>query len=302
MIKILLTGKSGQVGFELQKQLVKIGNVMAIGRDDFDFLNREELLSIVNRYKPDLIVNAAAYTNVAAAETEPELAWAINVELLETLCQSAALNNSLIVHYSSDYVFDGTKDGFYDEADKTNPLNVYGISKAAGEKLLMDSGVSGLLLRTSWVVSSRRKNFLRTISNIGMNNVEAEVVCDQVGTPTTAKFIAKITRLLLEKSIVENSFLIKEMLMFNVVPNGVASWYDISYFTISKLAQMGVELNLKPTSIKPIKTLDYNSNVKRPLNSRLSNDKLKKWLSVSLPNWKLGVEEVLSEISVALKG
>lgn len=296
MFKIFLTGKNGQIGFELHKRLTQFGVVLAPDRSDLDLSNQEKLMSVLQRFKPDLIVNAAAYTDVDGAEIDHNLPWILNVNLPETLCSYAKMNNAFIVHYSSDYVFGGKKEGCYDEDDNPSPLNVYGKTKWAGDQALVNAGVSGLILRTSWVLSARRTNFLKTIIKIGMSQTKASIVADQFGVPTTAKFLAESTMLLLGVSINNAVLKEQELRLFNLVPAGYTSWHGLATFVVSKLTDLGVAPQLKLPDIKPIKSLQYNTPAVRPLNSRLSCRKIEKYLSVEFPPWECLVENLVIEM------
>jgi len=270
--KILLTGGTGQVGHELQTTLKPLGAVWAPGRDEFDLANPESLRAKIQAYRPDLIVNSAAYTAVDQAESEPDLAQVINAEAPRVLAEEAHKLNIPLIHYSTDYVFDGIKTEPYTEDDVPNPLNVYGKTKLEGERAIQAAHDQCLTLRTSWVYSpTRGKNFFRTMLQLFQEKDEIRVVDDQIGTPTSAQFLSENTTEILSqlktKEQVENRWG-----LYHLTENKVMSWYGFAQ-KILEQAKKGVS-QLKVKSIQPVTSNEFKTVAKRPINSQLSCSKI----------------------------
>lgn len=277
MTRILLTGKSGQVGGELVAALAPLGEVLACDRTGLDLADSAAIVAAVRRQRPDIIVNAAAYTAVDRAEAEPALAMAINGTAPGILAAEALRLNALLVHYSTDYVFDGTKRGPYSEDDAPAPLNVYGRTKLAGERAVQASGARHLILRTSWVYGARGNNFLVTMSRLAAERDELKVVDDQIGAPTWCRDIATATAAILarlqDKDGARNG-------IYNLSAQGSTSWHGFA-------AEILAHAAAKPKArLLPIPTSAYPSAAARPLNSVLSHDKLKMTFGVELPDWR----------------
>ena len=286
MTRILLTGKTGQVGGELIAALAPLGEVMACDRDALDLADPAAMVATVRKLRPDIIVNAAAYTAVDRAEAEPALAMAINGTAPGILAAEALRLNALLVHYSTDYVFDGVKHGPYDENDPPNPLNVYGRTKLAGECAVQASGAQYLILRTSWVYAARGKNFLVTISRLAAERDELKVVDDQIGAPTWCRDIATATAAILarrqDKADAFNG-------VYNLTAQGSTSWHGFA-------AEILAHAETKPKArLAPIPTSAYPYAAARPLNSVLSHDKLKQTFGVELPDWRSSLAACLGE-------
>jgi len=294
-MKILLFGKNGQVGWELNRSLQPLGEVVALGREDVDFSNPESLRNIVCKIKPDIIVNAVAYTAVDKAEEDESLAFIINAKSLEVLAEEALKIKALLVHYSTDYVFDGTKKNPYTEEDEPNPINAYGRTKLAGEAAIQSSGCDYLIFRTSWVYTSRGSNFLLTVLKLAKERDELNIVADQIGSPTSARLIAEITALSLHQSIQEKLTGVFNSGLFHLTSSHAASWYDFAKEIIESVNQKkNIELKIK--NLKPIPALDYPTPAKRPNNSLLSGEKLQEWLNVKMPDWKIMLSLCLEEL------
>lgn len=294
MQTILVTGGSGQVGFELRRQLAVLGDVRAPGRDELDLADRDAVETWLDRYAPDLVVNAAAYTAVDRAEDEPELARRLNAELPEQLAQYCARRGQWLVHYSSDYVYSGRGQTPWPEDAPTAPLSVYGVTKRDGDAAIVASGCDHLIFRTSWVYSATGRNFVTTMLRLGAEREALSVVSDQIGAPTPARLIAQITALALgswprtgEAAVVGG--------LYHLAPRGEASWHDVALATFDEAARLGVPLAITPEAVAPIATVDYPTPAQRPLNSRLDVTKLEQALGVTLPDWRaqlaLTVEE-----------
>lgn len=297
-MKILLFGKNGQVGWELNRSLLPLGEIIALERKDADFLDPESLRKIIQQIKPDIIVNAVAYTAVDKAEEEERLALLINAESPKVLSQEALKINALLVHYSTDYIFDGTKDSPYIETDKPNPVNVYGRTKLAGEQAIMSSDCDFLILRTSWVYASRGHNFLLTILKLAREREELKVVSDQIGSPTSARLIAETTSLCICHSMKEIMAKNFSSGLYHLVASGYTSWYEFAKEILNK-AEEDLELTLKLKDLKAIPTSEYPTLAKRPMTSKLMVNVLQDKFGVVMPHWRtslgLCVEELRCE-------
>ncbi len=291
-MKILLFGKIGQVGWELNRTLQPLGEVIALDRRDVDFSKPENLRAIVGEIKPDVIVNAVAYTAVDKAEAEEALASRINGVAPGVLAEEALKSNALLVHYSTDYVFDGTKLTPYLETDSPNPINAYGRTKLAGEIAVQSSGCDYLIFRTSWVYASRGHNFLLTILKLAKERDELNIVSDQIGAPTSARLIAETTVNCLQQAMKERLEGDFSSGLYHLAASGYTSWHGFAEKIVNEENKV-LNLDFK---VKAIKTIDYPTQAKRPMNSRLAVDKLKKDYAVVLPNWAEALESCLNEL------
>lgn len=285
MRTILLTGASGQVGWELQRTLATLGRVVAPGRDELDLSQPGSITRAVRLIKPDLIVNPAAYTAVDRAESEQELAYTVNTDAPRQLASEAARLGITLVHFSTDYVFDGRKESAYVENDLPNPLGVYGASKLAGEKAVNESGALHLILRTSWVYGQRGKNFMLTMQRLAREREEIGVVNDQFGAPTWSRAIAEATAQILSMwqspgTSEENRHQLSGI--YHLSCSGKASWHEFAAAILSNM-QVGGE---RTARLKPIATADYPTPAKRPANSVLSNEKLQQTFGIFMPDWE----------------
>ena len=279
MKKILLTGKTGQVGHELQRTLAPLGEVIAVDRAGLDLANQEALRRTLRKLRPDIIVNAAAYTAVDRAEDEAQLAHAGNAIAPGVMAEEARELGALLVHYSTDYVFDGSKAGAYREDDATNPLNVYGRSKLAGEQAIIASGCRHLIFRTSWVYGLRGKNFLRTMQALAAQRQELRVVSDQIGAPTWSRLIAEATALAVRQDAPSG--------LYHLSSGGSTSWHGFAQAILAAQGWAGT-LHAIPAS-------DYPTPAQRPANSRLDHTKLGAALGLALPDWRLALELCLAD-------
>jgi dTDP-4-dehydrorhamnose reductase len=277
---ILLTGVSGQVGFELARSLQGLGRVVAFDRSKMDLNDLDQIRRIVREVKPALVVNPAAYTAVDRAESEVALTTRINAEAPGVLAEEARRLDAALIHYSSDYVFDGTKDGAYVEDDIPNACNVYGKSKHAGEQAIAASGCAHLIFRTSWVYGARGKNFLTTMLRLGAERDELNIVADQVGAPTWSTTISAMTSSVLSQALRgEQDWWMQYSGVYHLSASGETSWcgFAQAIFERSQLAN-------KPV-VKPIATASYPTPAERPANSRLSNRKLTAAFGLETPAW-----------------
>lgn len=297
-MKILLFGKNGQVGWELNRSLQPLGEVIALGRKQADFSQPELLRDIVNRNKPDVIVNAVAYTAVDKAESEEELAAIINGAAPGILAEEARKINALLVHYSTDYVFDGGKDTPYVETDKPNPINAYGRTKLAGELGIQSSGCDYLIFRTSWVYASRGHNFLLTILKLVAEREELSIVADQIGSPTSARLIADGTANCIVQAMSQRQKSEFEPSLYHLTTSGKTSWCGFAK-EIVDIGREGADMAFKIQNINEITTAEYPTPASRPLNSRLSTDRLNDVFKLTMPHWttclKLCIEELSDE-------
>lgn len=292
-MKILLLGSSGQVGFELARSLLPLGEIVRLNRQQADLTHLENLRATVQSIRPDVIVNAAAYTAVDKAETERETAFLINAQAVEVLAQEAKKLNALLIHYSTDYVFDGTKNTPYFENDATNPLNVYGESKLAGELAIKKSSVNYLIFRTTWVFAARGQNFVNSILRLASEREELNIVTDQIGSPTWARLIADATAHCLRQSAQELSVNNFESGIFNLTSSGETSWFEFAQKIVEVARVKNVEF--KNRLINPTPSSAYPTPAKRPANSRLSTVKLEQRFGLKMPNWQEPLKLCLEE-------
>jgi dTDP-4-dehydrorhamnose reductase len=298
-MKILLFGAGGQVGWELQRALQPLGEVVALARGQgglaADFTRPEALAATVEAVRPDVIVNAAAHTAVDRAESEPELAHAINADAPGVLARAAAAHDAWLVHYSTDYVFDGSGDTPRDERAPTGPLSVYGRTKLAGEEQIRASGCRHLILRTSWVHGARGGNFAKTMLKLAATRTELNVIDDQVGAPTGADLLADLTAQMVPAARRDPSL----AGTYHAVAAGFTSWHGYAAFVFEEARRRGATLALPPAGLRPIPTRDYPTPAPRPLNSRLDTRKLREAFGLHLPPWQAGVARLLDEIALA---
>lgn len=295
-MKILLLGKHGQVGWELQRSLAPLGEIIALdrGSENYcgDLTKLQGLAETVQQVKPDFIVNAAAYTAVDDAESESKLAKTINADAPEILAQQAKLLDAWLIHFSTDYVFDGRGANSWIETDPTGPLSVYGMTKLEGEEAIKNSGCKHLIFRTSWVYSSRGNNFAKTILKLAKERENFTVIDDQIGSPTSADLLADVTAQAIRG--VQN----KPGLggIYHLVASGETSWHSYACFVINSALEMGYEFKTTHESLKSVPSTAFPTPAKRPKNSRLNTNKLQANFDLTLPHWQTGVTRMLTEI------
>ncbi|KPX49315.1 dTDP-4-dehydrorhamnose reductase [Pseudomonas syringae pv. helianthi] len=299
-MKILLLGKNGQVGWELQRALAPLGEVIALDRQGTDGLcgdlaDLERLAATVRALAPDVIVNAAAYTAVDKAESEPDLAMLINGEAPGVLAREAAALGAWLIHYSTDYVFDGSGEEQWQESAPTGPLSVYGRSKLMGEQAIQASGAKALILRTSWVYAARGHNFAKTMLRLATERDSLNVVADQYGAPTGAELIADVTAQILYRVLADQN---PEALagIYHLAAAGETSWHGFAQFVLEHAARNGVALKVAPDQIGAIPTEAYPVPTPRPRNSRLALAKLETVFQLKMPSWQQGAQRMLDEI------
>ena len=296
-MKILLLGKNGQVGWELQRSLAPLGELTALDRHGADGLcgdlgNPEGIAATVRAVQPQLIVNAAAYTAVDQAESEPELARRINAAAPAVLAREAAAGGALLVHYSTDYVFDGSGQRRWREDDATAPLSVYGQTKLEAEQAILASGCAHLILRTSWVYAARGGNFAKTMLRLAQERERLTVIDDQWGAPTGAELIADVSA----HAIAQTRQQPGKAGIYHLAPAGETTWFQYAKHVIAQAQQAQSAIKIKATEILPIPTSAYPTPARRPHNSRLDTRKLQAAFGLSLPPWQRGVDRMLVEI------
>ncbi len=289
---ILLLGKNGQVGQGLQQTLAPIGSVTAFARADFDLERPEMIAARLKALRPDIIVNAAGYTQVDLAETNAEMAFTVNHRAVEALADYARDHDALLVHYSTDYVFDGEKPTAYIENDETHPLNVYGQSKRAGEIAIERSGCRYLLFRTSWVVSAEGTNFAKTMLRFAAERSSLRIVADQFGAPTSVELIADVTA----QAIAAHRHGKFASGTYHLTSGGRTSWHGLARHVVGKAIELGFQSQVKVEDIVPISTEEYPRPAARPRNSSLNTDALSSSLGLSMPDWTVHVDRVLDQL------
>lgn len=302
-MSILLLGKDGQVGWQLQRSLAPHGPVITCGHADCDLTDLDRLRLLVRQIGPSVIVNAAAYTAVDRAEAEPELAMRINGEAPGVLGQEAARLGALLVHYSTDYVFDGRKAAPYVESDPTGPLGVYGISKLAGEEAIRAAGCKSVIFRTSWVFGARGGNFVKTILRLAREKRTLNVVSDQVGSPTPAALIATVTGIVLAMLRQGHAMNRETQRRYNLCCGRPVSWHQFAHAIVDLAGAMpGFDLRLKPEAIIAIPSSEYPTAAARPANSRLDCGRLEKEFGLRMPDWQPYLVRVLQLLALKPNG
>jgi dTDP-4-dehydrorhamnose reductase len=292
-MKILLTGKKGQVGFELNKKLSALGEVIATDREELDLANLDAIRAFIDQTKPDIIINPAAYTAVDKAESEADLAHQINARAPEVLAEKARELDIPLVHFSTDYVFDGLKKNAYVETDQINPQSVYGKTKCEGEeKVRMHS--KHIILRTSWVFGVHGNNFLKTMFRLMQEKDALDIVGDQWGSPASASMLSDVTFKIID-TIVKNK-IFNDYGTYHVTSEGETNWQQYASLIANELIKLNVNIKCTPDQIRPILTFEYRNIANRPLNSRLNCEKIKKIFMLELPHWESEVKKVLREV------
>jgi len=293
-MKILLTGKDGQVGFALHKKLASIGEVIATDRNELNLENPDAIRTFIEKIKPDMIINAAAYTDVDKAEAEVKLARKVNAEAPRVLAEKASQLNIPMIHFSTDYVFDGLKNEPYVETDQANPQSVYGQTKWEGEEAIRKHK-KHIILRTSWLFSSHGENFLKKILKLIQEKSSLNIVNDQKGTPTSADAIADVTNKIIKTILKKPNF--EDFGTYHVALEGETNWYQYARFITDEAIRLGLKTLMTSQEIQSISSDAYPTVAKRPMNSRLDTTKIKKTFMLKLPSWE---EEVAAVIKIAL--
>ena len=296
-MKILLLGCNGQVGWELQRALAPLGEVVALDFDSpgplrADFSQPDALPALIDAVAPQLIVNAAAHTAVDKAESEPDLARTLNAVAPGVVARAAAARGAWLLHYSTDYIFDGSGSAPRTEEAPTGPLSVYGRTKLEGEELIRASGCRHLILRTSWVYAARGGNFAKTMLRLAAEREAMQVIDDQVGAPTGADLLADISAHTLRAALAQPAL----AGTYHCVAGGQTNWFDYARFVIEWARDNGQPVKVAPDAIAPVPTSVFPTPARRPLNSRLDTTKLRQAFGLELPHWQAGVGRMLREL------
>jgi len=295
-MKILLFGKNGQVGWELQRSLAPLGELVALETKSRelcgDFTDLDGIIKTIRTVAPDVIVNAAAYTAVDKAESDSDTARIVNALAPGILAREAKSSGAWLIHYSTDYVFDGSGDRPWRETDATCPLSVYGNTKLEGEAAIRATDCHHLIFRTSWVYAARGGNFAKTMLRLAQERDKLNVINDQIGAPTGAELLADVTahaiRIALQRPEVSG--------LYHLVANGATSWHAYADFVIDIARQAGMNIKVMPEAIQPVPTSAFPTPAARPKNSRLDTEKLRKTFDLALPDWRYGVRRMLAEV------
>jgi len=296
-MKILLLGKTGQVGSELHRTLLPLGELIALSRAEADLEVPARLIDVLAAHSPDVIVNAAAYTAVDNAESNTRTAHAINAESVAVIAQYARSRGALLVHYSTDYVFDGAKTAAYEPSDITNPLSVYGRTKRQGEEAIVASGCPFLILRTSWVFSAHGSNFVKTILRLAKERDELRIVADQHGAPTSAELIADVTALAIagfRQGLCKSG-------IYHLTAAGRTTWHGFARHIVSRATANGAAIKANSEKIHPIPTDDYPLPAPRPKNSCLDTSALSEALLLQFPDWTVHVNRTVDQLTTSME-
>ena len=300
---ILLLGKEGQVGWQLQRSLAPHGRVLALGRAECDLSDLDRIRSVVRQIKPAVIVNASAYTAVDKAESEPELAKRINTELPGVLAEEALVLDALLLHYSTDYVYDGRKSGAYVETDRTAPQSVYGCTKLAGEEAIRAVGGKSLIFRTSWVFGARGGNFVKTILRLARDKDSLNEVADQFGSPTPAAMIATVSGVVLAILRCGRPLEKGENRLYHLAAANPVSWCAFARTIVDLAGQVpGFDLRLKSAAINEIATTAYPTPARRPAHSRLDCSRIETDFGLQMPDWQPYLERMLQLLAFKQNG
>lgn len=304
-LKIVIVGRNGQVAWELRKELSSLGSVCCVGRPELDLTDLESVRTCISRLRPDVLVNAAAYTEVDRAESDADVAIKANATAPRVLAEEAKQQGGLFITYSSDYVFDGEKASPYTECDTPNPLNVYGASKLAGDRAVEAVDGASLILRTSWVYGARGKNFLNTILKLASEREELRIVEDQIGAPTWSREVARATGQIIARLAAETLSSGRSRLaetlgarrgIYNMTAGASVSWFEFATTIVEELAKRRA-CRSGLARIVPIPASQYPTLARRPHNSRLSNEKLRRTFGISLPSWRESLACVMGELT-----
>lgn len=294
-MKILLLGKNGQVGWELQRSLAPLGEVISLDRNGLnqwcgDLSKPDQIYQTIVDIAPNVVVNASAYTAVDMAETEQDMANLINHVAVGKIAEACAQIKALLVHYSTDYVFDGEGRSKFNETDTLKPLNVYGQTKALGEQAIQNAQCNYLIFRTSWVFAQKGKNFLKTMLALSQQREELSIIDDQIGAPTSAELIADVSAHAIVQTLRDQT----KIGIYHLVASGETSWFEYANYIFEQAKNLGVNLAIQ--QVNPIPTVAYPTPAKRPHNSRLNNQKIQHAFQIYLPDWKVHVQRTVIEV------
>ncbi|MHA7681466.1 dTDP-4-dehydrorhamnose reductase [Cupriavidus sp. PET2-C1] len=293
---LLVTGSNGQIGFELRRSMMPLGRVVALGRAACDLSRPDELRRVVRELRPDVIINSAAYTAVDRAETDADAAYAINGTAAGVLAEEAKALGSLLVHYSTDYVFDGSKGAAYTETDTANPQSVYGKSKLAGEQAIAAADCAALILRTCWVAGVHGGNFAKTMLKLGRERDSLRVIADQFGAPTSAALVADVTAQIVARYWLHGEREAFPSGLYHLAAAGETTWHGYATEVLRYASARGVDLKVDLTRIEAIPSAAYPLPAPRPGNSRLDTSKLRQTFGIHLPDWWQGMQHLLDQI------
>ncbi|MGO4153373.1 dTDP-4-dehydrorhamnose reductase [Cupriavidus sp. YAF13] len=293
---LLVTGSNGQVGFELRRSLSPLGHVIVTDRAACDLSRPDEIRRVMREYRPDVIVNAAAYTGMDKAESDIESAYAVNATAVGVLAEEARAFGSLLVHYSTDCVFDGRQATPYVETDAVNPISVYGKSKLAGEQAIAHVSPAALILRTSWVAGGHGNNFAKTMLRLGGTQTMLRVVADRFGAPTGAALIADVTAQIVARAWLNGDRDVFSPGIYHLAAAGETSWHGYASEVLRYAAAHGVALKTDPDRIQAIAASEFPSAAARPASARLDTTKLRQTFGIYLPDWRQGVHHLLDQI------
>ena len=294
-MKILLLGKNGQVGWELQRSLAPLGELISLDRNGLnqwcgDLSKPDQIYQTIIDIAPNVVVNASAYTAVDLAETEQDMANLINHVAVGKIAEACAQTKALYVHYSTDYVFDGEGTSKFNEADALKPLNIYGKTKALGEQAIQNAQCNYLIFRTSWVFAQKGKNFLKTMLTLSQQREELSIIDDQIGAPTSAELIADVSAHAIVQTLRDQT----KIGIYHLVASGETSWFEYANYIFEQAKNLGVNLAIQ--QVNPIPTAAYPTPAKRPHNSRLNNQKIQHAFQIYLPDWKVHVQRTVVEV------
>lgn len=292
-MRILLLGAKGQLGSELARKLDQVGELICCSRSEVDLADNQSVLDAINRIQPQIIVNAAAYTAVDKAESEVDLAFQINSAAVKVLANESVKRGIFLIHYSTDYVFDGNKTEPYCEDDATNPVNVYGASKLSGERAITESGCNHIIFRTTWVIGTDGNNFAKTMLRLMVERDVLSVINDQHGVPTSTSLISRVTMSAIKAISADKSW---PSGIYHLSPSGKTTWYDLTLLLIDLAEIKGMQLAIGSESVQAIPTIQYPTPAKRPLNSILDTCKIENQLEFAMPDWRSEFEEVANNI------
>jgi dTDP-4-dehydrorhamnose reductase len=299
-VTILILGKSGQIGWELQRALNLVGAVTVLGRSDADVGDEAGIRQVIRELRPKIIVNAAAFTAVDDAERKAAVAHRINADVPGILAEEAARLDAWLIHYSTDYIFDGRKSGPYTEVDVPAPLGVYGATKLAGEKAIAKAGGKHIIFRCSWVYSNRRDNFLLAILSLALRRDSIRVIDNCVGAPTGASLVADVTGVVV-RQLCEGKHDERASGIYHLAAGGKTTWHEYASFVTSEAKRLGMPTRLEVSNIERISEEDYGAPARRPLNSCFDTGKLRRTFGVELYNWQFGVTRLLEEMAASLR-
>jgi dTDP-4-dehydrorhamnose reductase len=297
-MRVLLTGVTGQVGNALRASLHEFGQVIAVGREQLDLAQPQMITDALTRHRPDLIINPAAYTAVDLAEDERDLSFRVNADAPAAMAAWASQHDVPFIHFSTDYVFDGSGEVPWRESDQPAPLSVYGASKLAGEKAVINSGARHLIIRTSWVYAARGKNFFRTIAKLARERSELKIVVDQIGAPTSARIIAEGVAKILRGELGERAIFDRRRGLLHLSASGETSWHEFASAIVNGLRRRGSRIAAE--RIIPIATEDFPTKAQRPKNSRLDHLRLNNEFGIVMPAWRDALVQELDELAEEL--